>query len=227
MKYSLTLATLLLAVACGKAGKLVEVPGPVFEKQTPNPVVVEKQVSAYTGSNLLISPDGSTSIILKDLDAQKVYEVLQVEEVLWQNRTTTSKTGKFIYCLKVEEIEGTKYNCSVSVDTKTKFLGDNGEPKEDKSAKHLDQDYKSQNLEINQVDGYVTLLLSGVDAMKLYESLSELPRVFKNESNGKTVSTKGTSPALRCIQTEAPDLTLSYSCDLVMNSLGWVATLKK
>ncbi len=227
MKYSLTLATLLLAVACGKAGKIVEVPGPVLEKQAGDKVIIEKQVAAYTGSNLLIMPDGSTSLILNDVDAQKAYEVLQVEEVPWEDNVTTSKTGKFIYCLKKNNEEGQKFNCSVSIDTKTKFLGDNGNPKEDKLAKHLDQDYKSANLEINQADGYVTLLLSGLDAMKLYESLSDLPRVVKNESNGKTISTKGKSPALRCIQTEALDRSLSYSCDLVMNSLGWVATLKK
>lgn len=226
MKHSLTLATLLIAVACGKAGKIVEVPGPVMEKQTPNPVI-EKQVASYTGSNLLISPDGSTSLILKDLDAQKAYEVLQVEEVNWQDGSTTSKTGKFIYCLKKDQIEGPRFNCSVSIDTKTKFLGDNGDPKEDKKAKHLDQDYKSANLEINQADGYVTLHLSGIDALKLYDSLADIPRVKKNETNGKVISTKGNSPGLRCIQTVSSDLSLAYSCDLVLNSLGWVATLKK
>lgn len=227
MKHSLTLATLLLAVACGKAGKIVEVPGPVLEKQTPNPVVEKQIVSTHTGSNLLITPEGSTYIILNGTDAQKAYEVLQVEEVPRDDGVTISKTGKFMYCLKQELDQGPKYNCSVSVDTKTRFLGDNGDPKEDKAAKYLDQDYKSGNLEINQADGYVTLLLSGVDAMKLYEALTELPRVVKNEVNGKVISTKGKSPALRCIQTEAPDLSLSYSCDLVMNSLGWVAILKK
>lgn len=230
MKYSLTLATLLLAISCGKAGKIVEVPGQGMTAQPANPVV-EQQVKPYSGERLSINTSGVASLNLSGIEAQKIYEVLQVSELAWSDGVTTAKTGKFIYCHKLVNENKTDFKCTINLDTKTRLLKDNGLIVEDKSAKHMDEDFTSPLLEINQADGYITVLIDGEDAMELYNSSSEIPRVVLNTELGKVISTKGTSPNLRCIQTKSFDEkknnVFSYSCDLVINSLGWVATLKK
>jgi hypothetical protein len=190
MKFSITLATLLLAISCGKAGKIVEVPGQALTPQPANPVI-ENQVKPYMGDRVNINRSGEASLNLTGIEAQKVYEVLQVSELPWSDGITTAKTGKYIYCHKIEKESKSNFKCTVNLDTKTRLLRDNGFIVEDKSAKHMDEDFISPLLQINQADGYITLLIDGEDAMELYNSSSEVPSLVNNTALNKVISTKG------------------------------------
>jgi hypothetical protein len=222
MKYSITLAALLLAVACGKAGKIVEVPG--IQPQSPNPVV-EKQVKPFTGTNLILGEDGEATVNIYDLDAEKIFSSLQVEEISWSDEVTTAKTGKYIYCIKKSEEAKPSFVCSLNISPKKNSVKDNGVVKEDKSAKHLDEDFVGKLIKIDQASRYIAFKISGKDAMKLYEEMSFSPSVVLTEE--KIVSTKGTSPYLRCIESQnRKDLSLSYNCNLTLDSLGFFAQMK-
>lgn len=222
MKYSITLATLLLAISCGKAGKLVEVPS--LQPQPLNPVL-ENQVKPFTGTNLILGEDGEATVNIFDLDAEKIYSSLQVEEIPWEDGVTTAKTGKYIFCLKNKKEEKTDYACSLNISPKKNSLKDNGSVKEDKSAKHLDEDFNGKLIKIDQASRYIAFRMAGKDAMKLYEAMTFAPSVVATEE--KSVSTKGSSPYLRCIESlDLKDSTLSYSCNLTLDSLGFFAQMK-
>lgn len=222
MKHTLTLAVLFLAVACGKAGKIVEVPG--LQPQAPNPVV-ENQVKPFTGTNLILNADGEATLNLFEQDAEKIYGALQVEELSWSDGVTTAKTGKYVYCLR--KLDGVKANfvCSLNISPKANGLKDNGAVKEDKSAKHLDEDYTGKLVKIDQASRYIALRFTGKDAMKLFEEMTFIPTVV--QTSEKTVSTKGSSPYLRCIETVSlKDASFSYSCNMTLDSLGFFASMK-
>lgn len=218
MNKSFSLVLLLALGACGKAGKIVEVPSSSSGSEQLIQTQQKSQVSSYSGKFLSIERADSGRISIFGDNARHLYQALQVQEFKWDDGVTTAKTAMNIYCLEVTKDEKSEHSCVVNINPAAGLHISNGGPLlEDKSLPDLPEEIKTDVINIQPSDQQFTITIDGEDARQLYETIDFIPTVSFEETG--RIKSKGSAPYLMCSELlSLEDDSFRYQCSFTLKT---------